>query len=145
MQNYAYQSSPNETLLFPEQAIVYASFWERFGAVFIDGLILIVPNYLLQYTMGIAGSLLSIVMYWLYAAFMESGSGQATLGKRALGLKVTDTDGQRISFGQATARHFGHFLSMLILCMGYLMMLWNDKKQTLHDKIANTLVVKSDN
>jgi uncharacterized RDD family membrane protein YckC len=60
-----------------------------------------------------------------------------------LGLKVTTTNGERISFGQATGRHFGKYISTIILFIGYLMMIWDDKKQTLHDKMANTLVVKA--
>ena len=81
-------------------------------------------------------------MSWLYYVFLESGMAQATLGKGAMGLKVITTDGQRISFGQASGRYFGKILSAIILLIGYLMMIWDGKKQTLHDKIANTLVVK---
>jgi uncharacterized RDD family membrane protein YckC len=140
-QNY---SSESTTDLFVDEPLVYAGFWDRFGAAFIDGLILIVPNLIINYTIGSgAGDVLAIVMGWLYAALLESGPGQATLGKKALGLKVVGEDGQRISFGQATGRHFGKFISALILLIGYLMMLWDEKKQTLHDKMAGTYVVKS--
>jgi uncharacterized RDD family membrane protein YckC len=140
-QNY---SSEPTTDLFVDEPLVYAGFWDRFGAAFIDGLILIVPNLIINYTIGSgAGDVLAIVMGWLYAALLESGPGQATLGKKALGLKVVGEDGQRISFGQATGRHFGKFISALILLIGYLMMLWDEKKQTLHDKMAGTYVVKS--
>ena len=92
---------------------------------------------------GLGGSLISLIIGWLYSAVMESGEGQATFGKRALGLKVTTTEGQRISFGQATGRHFGKIISAIIIFIGYLMMLWDDRKQTLHDKMADTLVVKA--
>ena len=139
-----YSNSPSETAdLFTEAPIVYGGFWERFGAAFLDGLILIIPNYLVLFLAGdIIGNVLSLVMSWLYYAFLESGMAQATLGKRAMGLKVITTDGQKISFGQASGRYFGKILSAIILLIGYLMMIWDDKKQTLHDKIANTLVVK---
>jgi len=83
----------------------------------------------------------NIVAQWLYYALQESGPRQATLGKRALDIKVTNEQGGRISFGQATGRHFGKYLSMLILFIGYLMMLWDDRSQTLHDKMAGTFVV----
>lgn len=73
----------------------------------------------------------------------ESGPNQATLGKKALGLKVTGLNGERISFGQATGRFFGQFLSAIILLIGYFMMLWDDKNQTLHDKLAETLVIRA--
>jgi len=65
-----------------------------------------------------------------------------TLGKRALGMRVTTLDGDRISFARATGRHFAKYLSTIILLIGYLMMVWDSRKQTLHDKMAETLVVK---
>ena len=140
--NYSTQN-PGTTDLFIEEPVFYGRFWERFAAAFLDGLILIIPNFALQFILGdLAGSLLSIIMAWLYAAIMESGSGQATIGKKALGLKVTDVNGHRISFGQATGRHFGKYLSAIILFIGYLMMIWDEKHQTLHDKMADTLIVK---
>ncbi|MGZ8558538.1 MAG: RDD family protein [Chitinophagaceae bacterium] len=137
-------TSSETTDLFTEAPLVYGGFWERFGAAFLDGLILIIPNYILLVIGGdVFGNILSLVMSWLYYASLESGTAQATFGKRAMGLKVVTTDGQRISFGEASGRYFGKILSALILLIGYLMMIWDDKKQTLHDKMANTLVVKN--
>jgi len=125
--------------IFPERQIIYAGFWQRFGAAFLDSIIVLIPGYIVNYLLKapIGGLLIA----WLYSALMESGNGQATFGKRAVGLKVTDMNGERISFGRATGRHFGKILSGLILLIGYLMMLWDDRKQTLHDKMAGTLVV----
>ena len=139
-----YTSEPPTTDLFPQHNIVYGSFLERFAAALLDGFILIIPTYILQYMMdNISSYMVSILINWLYSAFLESSENQATLGKRALGLKVTDMNGQRISFANARGRFFGKYVSAIILCIGYLMMLWDDKKQTLHDKMAGTLVVKS--
>jgi uncharacterized RDD family membrane protein YckC len=74
---------------------------------------------------------------------MESSEKQATIGKMALGIQVIDASTLgRVSFGKATVRHFGKILSGLILLIGYLMMLWDDRSQTLHDKLAGTLIVK---
>jgi len=144
-----YQSYHNSTTnqtpdLFPDEIIIPGGFWERFGASFLDGIIIGICNFLLQLALGdnVGTSLLSLVIGWLYFALQESGSAQATIGKKALGLKVVNMEGQRISFGQATGRHFGKFISAIILFIGYLMMLWDEKKQTLHDKMANTQVVK---
>jgi len=143
MEYQNYSSAPN-TDLFQQEVVQYAGFWERFFAALIDGIILIIPSYILQYIFGdIPGSLLSIVLNWIYYATMESGVSQATIGKKAMGLSVTDVDGSRISFAQATGRYFGRYLSILILWIGYFMMLWDEKKQTLHDKMANTLVIKN--
>jgi len=140
-QPYAYSSS--ETVLFPEMEFYYAGFWERFGASFIDGLVLMIPSFALQYLLGPMQSILvNIVIGWLYSALQESGPEQATLGKRAVGLKVTALSGERISFAQASGRFFGKYVSAIILFIGYLMMLWDERKQTLHDKMAGTLVLK---
>ena len=143
-QTYSSSTEAEATDLFQQEVLVYGNFWERFLAALIDGVILIIPNLFLGLIVdGIESSLISIAIGWIYYASMESGKSQATFGKRAMGLKVTDLNANPISFGQATARHFGKYLSMLILFIGYLMMLWDDKSQTLHDKMANTLVIKN--
>lgn len=148
------------TDLFLEEPVVYAGFWERFGAAIIDGIILWVIGLVVglvlnqprqTYSTGTSfyvyyfttSNYISIVLNWLYYALQESGPGQATVGKRALGIKVTAMDGGRISFGQATGRYFGKILSTIILFIGYIMMVWDAKRQTLHDKLAGTLVVKA--
>jgi uncharacterized RDD family membrane protein YckC len=77
---------------------------------------------------------------WLYGAFMESSSYQATLGKMIFGMKVTDLNGNRISFERATGRHFAKWLSAMILGIGYIMVGFTDRKQGLHDLLAGTLV-----
>jgi uncharacterized RDD family membrane protein YckC len=144
MDPYNYSSTTETTDLFPQTPVTYGTFWERFLAAFIDGLILAIPNIIIDvFISGYESSLITIVIGWIYYASMESGQKQATLGKQAMGLKVTDLSGGRISFGQATIRHFGKFVSAIILCIGYLMMLWDSRKQTLHDKIASTLVIKN--
>jgi uncharacterized RDD family membrane protein YckC len=78
---------------------------------------------------------------WLYFALMESSAKQATLGKMALGIIVTDANGNRLSFGRATGRYFAKIISGAIFCIGYLMAAFTEKKQGLHDMIAGTLVV----
>ena len=137
-----------EDSIFPDRPVVYASFWSRFGALILDWLIIVIPMTILNYTVFIGHqgvySLVNIVVSWIYSAMMESGPGMATLGKRALGIKVTDLEGNRMTFGQATGRHFAKYLSALILLIGYFMMLWDERSQTLHDKIAGAFVVMSD-
>lgn len=146
--------------IFPEKQVIYGTFWERFAAAFIDGLIVGVVNVVIGLIFGVSpirptgsalagnvllAQLIQLAVGWLYSALQESGPRQATIGKRAMNLKVTDMEGRRISFGRATGRHFSKWISAIILLIGYLMMLWDDKKQTLHDKIAGTLVVDSRN
>jgi uncharacterized RDD family membrane protein YckC len=81
---------------------------------------------------------------WLYFAYFESSEWQATLGKRALNLVVTDLQGHRISFGRASGRYFGKLISgKLCLGIGYLLAGFTEKKQALHDMIASCLVLRS--
>jgi uncharacterized RDD family membrane protein YckC len=72
---------------------------------------------------------------------MESSSSQATIGKMLMGIKVTDMDGKRITFGRASGRFFGKVLSKLILYIGFIMAAFTEKKQGLHDILAETLVL----
>ncbi len=83
-----------------------------------------------------------MLFVWLYYALFESSSKQATLGKMALGIVVTDIDGNRISFGRANARFWSKIISGMILGIGFLMAAFTEKKQGLHDMIAGTLVIK---
>lgn len=144
----------------------YGGFWRRFWAYVVDGIVLNILSLPITLTIlypilpylgesdpspEVAASLvlamflgsgLCAVMAWLYFAFMESSSKQATLGKLLVGVKVTDLEGRRIRFVRATGRYLGRILSGLILCIGYLMVAFTEKKQGLHDMLAGTLVVR---
>jgi len=141
----------------------YAPFWDRTGAMLIDW---VVVNSLVWPTSFVIGWILSesrrmigirahdasfasgflavvlwIVADWLYASFMLSSSRQATIGKQWMRLKVTNSEGSRISFIQATGRHFAKFLSTFILLGGFVMAAFTIKRQALHDIAADTIVV----
>jgi len=132
----------------------YAGFWRRFVAWFLDGLLLSVVT--LPFTLQFGGDAaaeaarasaagtISTVVGWLYHALMESSAKQATVGKMALGIIVTDLEGRRIGFGRATGRYFAKILSALILGIGFLMAAFTERKQALHDMVASTLVVKGE-
>ncbi len=87
------------------------------------------------------GFFTGIVIDWLYYALMESSATQATLGKMVCGLRVTSSDGKRLSFLRATGRHYSKLLSSLTT-VGYLMPLWTLRKQSLHDKVSRTVVLR---
>jgi uncharacterized RDD family membrane protein YckC len=139
--------------------VEYAGFWRRFAASFIDGILLGIVGGVLGFVAGIAMvsngvdptqpgpqlllNLVSLVIGICYYAGMESSSSQATLGKMALGIKVTDLNGRRISVGQAVGRYLGKILSALILLIGFIMAAFTERKQALHDMMAGTLVVTS--
>lgn len=134
----------------------YASFWERFAAYCIDmvvcnvvsgmfGVVLIIINAfdVIDTSASFSAAyFLSLLASILYFTLMESSRFQGTLGKMALGIKVTGLNGERIPFGKAFLRYISKILSGFILMFGYLMMLWSPKKQCLHDQLAGTLVVK---
>jgi uncharacterized RDD family membrane protein YckC len=134
---------------------MYAGFWRRVAAALLDGLvvgIVTVPLSLAlsggndvgsdSMTYSPAASSISTAISWLYYAFMESSARQATLGKMALGIVVTDLEGRRIGFGKATGRYFAKILSFLIIGIGFLMVAFTQRKQGLHDILAGTLVIK---
>ncbi len=128
----------------------YASFGKRFLAAFLDGIIISIINILVTFVLrailGRSGvnvaNLLGIVVAWLYYAIQETSPKQATLGKQALGIVVTDLQGKRIDFVKATIRYFSKIISSIILLIGYIMAAFTEKKQALHDMIAGTLVLK---
>ena len=90
--------------------------------------------------MGLA-MIFTTVLAWLYFAVCESSAWQATPGKLALGIRVTDLQGQRISFPRALGRYPAKILSFMILFIGVLMVAWTQRKQSLHDMMVGTLVL----
>ncbi len=77
----------------------------------------------------------------LYQAIFESSKFQGTPGKIAVKIKVVNKYGSRVSFIQAFGRNLGKILSSFMLYFGFFMAIWTDKKQTLHDQMANTYAV----
>jgi uncharacterized RDD family membrane protein YckC len=160
-----YAMSP---ITMPEDVkiVVYAGFWRRYLASWIDGLIALVFTIVMLVLLRLCGvsltelsrnnhpPLIHLVLglifdsilisgLWLYHALMESSPNQGTLGKMALGLRVTDLEGRRITFGCATGRYFAKLLSTITLLIGFIMAAFTSKKQALHDIIAGTLVVRT--
>jgi uncharacterized RDD family membrane protein YckC len=85
---------------------------------------------------------LGVVGAWLYEALLTSSSWQGTVGKRLLSLRVTDLEGNRISFARSTGRFFAKFLSRMIWHIGFIIVAFTQRKQGLHDFLAGTLVKK---
>ena len=83
-------------------------------------------------------------LYWLYFAIFESSPRQATPGKMMMGIFVTDIYGRRISFLRALGRTLGKVLSKAFCYLGYILALFTDRSQALHDLLANTLVLEPD-
>ena len=135
----------------------YAGFWIRFFAFILDTIIVSF------FAVGIAillaffaltggsldaesgaslGNLVGILTAWLYQACMESSDYRATFGKMAMGIFVTDGDGNKLTFFRATARHFAKILNMFTLCIGFIMIAFTKKKQGLHDMVTDCVVLR---
>jgi uncharacterized RDD family membrane protein YckC len=122
--------------------ISYAGFGDRFAASFIDYIIIVPGYFAIVFMFGESMALiLGNILFWLYYALMESSHTQGTIGKMFLGIKVTDLNGSRIGFGIATCRYFFKFISSIILFIGFVMVAFTQKKQGLHDILADCLVV----
>ena len=160
---------PGYAAAAPARAVAYAGFWLRFVAFIIDAIILNVafsfisvpfmaatglrevalghppqsPQELIAFFTTFSKLiLLSLTFNWLYYALLESSAWQGTLGKKALGLEVTDMAGQRVSFARATGRYFGKIVSAFVLMIGFIMAGFTAQKQALHDMMAGCLVIR---
>lgn len=153
----------------PAELPAYGGFWRRAVAVILDGIllnILLSPLYLAwvwpvmlnagrtrpddmdpSQALAVVGTCLGYlavagVIETAYFAFLESSSQQASLGKLAMGLKLTDLEGARITFAKAVLRRVARTVTAFTFLIGFLMMLWTRRRQTLHDLMAGTLVLR---
>ena len=136
----------------PAGEMVFAGFWIRVGAKIIDGIILMVAAFVLGFLVNflirhaIAGTILqqtiSIVLSISYTVYFL-GKYSATPGKMACGLKVVRPDGEKINYARACGRFFAEFLSSMILCIGYIIVAFDEEKRALHDRICDTRVVRT--
>ena len=143
----------------------YAGFWIRVGAYLIDAVVMLIGEWVIFSVFGVslfgmmsldpeasnifatAGGItaygITLIGGVLYFVLMESSAKQGTLGKMALGLVVTDTNGNRISPARALGRYFAKILSGAILMIGFFMVAFTERKQGLHDMLAGTLVLRA--
>ncbi len=150
------------------ETVQYAGFWQRFVAFFIDTIltvVILVPAlvvvFMVVYLISDAYGLhidpdepqgeailnlitltLNVLVGWLYFSLQDSSINQASIGKRMMGLRIVDEGGRPISFMRATGRHFAKFLSCIFM-IGYLSQPFHEKKQTIHDRLAGTLVIRA--
>ena len=144
--------------------VEYAGFWRRTWAgtidVALEGAGALVVTFVIDFALkrvgrmmgyepwiskfatGMAYILVLSILAWLYCAFSESSSRQATIGKRIMGLQVVTADGSKVSFGQATVRHFMKFLSLFSAGVGFMMAGWTKRRQALHDIPCDCFVVR---
>ncbi|MFN8287052.1 MAG: RDD family protein [Chitinophagales bacterium] len=142
-----------EVLDFPENLTPrpqYAGFWLRFAAYVIDRAILgLALGVVLGQTKAesrevFQGMLIAFALSEvLYFTALECSDQQATLGKQFVGIKVTDENGQRLTFKRALLRSLSKYFSFILLGAGFIMIFFDKKRQGLHDKVAHTLLVKA--
>jgi uncharacterized RDD family membrane protein YckC len=126
-------------------------FWIRFGAAIIDSIVVwlisLVPSiFLLSHIFGyrysFLGSFFWFPLSWLYYWLFTGLKGQ-TLGKMAVGIKVVNAEGSVPGLGIAALREIpGKIASSIVICLGFLWIIWDGRKQGWHDKIAKTFVVR---
>lgn len=118
---------------------VYVGFWRRLLACFIDGIILSVADWILPLP-DFTQRLLDL----LYFVILPATAWQGTIGKLAVGAKIVDGNGDRISILRSVGRYFAQFLSGLLLFIGFIMIAFSAEKRGLHDWICDTFVVNRD-
>lgn len=124
----------------------YGGFWIRLVAALLDGVIFGVPLAIISVLSTLAGvATLYYVVYLgvIILTIYLDGTKGGTPGKLILGLKIVNEKGDVIGIPSAILRYIGKIVSGLILCIGYIMIAFTDKKRGLHDMIANTYVIKT--
>lgn len=121
--------------------MVYSGFWRRFMATVIDALIMLIPAAILGTLVPYVGGL---VLGLLYKPVFEASPLKGTPGKAIMRMVVLSETGERLTLKQSYIRYFCSILSGFVLGIGYLMNLFTAKRQTLHDMIAESVVVNQD-
>jgi len=138
-------------------APAYAGFWRRAFACMIDASILFFPVATVRVLLGmdLTGDFapstpewwlawwFEVVLSWLYAALLFSSRARATLGYQVMDLELANLHGGQVPFLQATWRYFASFLSLVTFGIGYLIQLATPRRQTLHDLVSLTVVVRA--
>ena len=120
-----------------------ASFWHRFVAAFVDGVLLGIVGVILRVALDTAlGSLVSLALGIAYYGWLEGSPSGQTVGKRVMGIRVYDfRRGGPIGTGRAIGRYFARIISAIPCLLGYFWMIWDGEKQCWHDKLVGSVVV----
>lgn len=121
--------------------MVYSGFWRRFVAVMLDALIMLIPAMIIGALVPYVGGL---VLGLFYKPVFEASPLKGTPGKAMMRMVVLSEAGERLTLKQSYIRYFCSILSGFVLGIGYLMNLFTAKRQTLHDMIAESVVINQD-
>lgn len=126
----------------------FAGFWRRFFAQFIDGFFMFLISIPLSLLVGgdvILGASSGVVLNLIYCSVFLCSDLMSTPGKAILGMAVVNEENQtKLSFKSAIIRVICAYFSSMILLLGYLIQPFTAKRQTLHDMIAKTIVIKKE-
>ncbi len=123
----------------------------RLGADAIDRTILVIGSYTINFIfatlfgIGIDWTILLtyyIILGFVYCPTLDSSANRGTIGKKLMGIMVTDVTGKQVNFQRAFTRHVSKIFSYLTLGGGFLMVQFTSEQQALHDRLARCLVVK---
>ncbi len=120
--------------------MIYAGFWKRFLAFVIDGFIVFLISCVLIIPLYITP--LSLILATLYKVIFETSPLRSTPGKSIMGLAVVRANGSTMTVKDSIVRFAVSFISSMFLFIGYLISLFNEKKQTFHDMVAGTVVIE---
>ena len=119
--------------------MTYTSFWRRGAAAIIDGIILSAISTLFVRMVFLFP--FAFIAHFFYKPIFESSNARATPGKYLAEISVCRSNGDQLTLKDAYIRYFASWLSGLILGIGFFMALFNSKHQTLHDVMADTIVI----
>ena len=134
------------------QSSPYATFVQRSAAAIIDLALCAAvgtgAGVLLVALLGLSAAVRTFVVYlavlgtgWAYCSSLESSRRQATFGKHLLGIVVTDSDGNRLTFPAASLRYFAKTVSALPLMAGFVLAAFTPRRQALHDLLGGCAVL----
>ncbi|TNE57726.1 MAG: hypothetical protein EP340_07655 [Alphaproteobacteria bacterium] len=125
--------------------LIYAGFWRRAIAFFLDWSIVLVTSTMFFDLIGVSSGLAPIlIFYLLFMTALEASPLQASLGKKIMGIKIVDETGSTLTPPRAAIRNASKILSVLPVFIGFFMAAFTDQRQALHDKIAHSLLLNED-
>lgn len=146
--NQSSVTPPASETIIPVTPIIYAGFWRRFIAVLIDAFFTGIIGALVGFITGndmIVSISVSTVIGIIYIAVFDSSELMGTPGKAMLGLSVvTEKEQNRISFQTAILRFLCKYISSVVLLIGYMIQPFTEKRQTFHDIVTSTIVIRKD-
>ena len=148
--------APGVTVTHVVPLVAYGGFWRRFAASVVDAAVLFFPTATVRVVLGLSpmsmldpesltswtAAVFEFGIGWIYAGLLMRSPARGTLGMQVLDLEITDLHGNRVTLGRASWRYWAQLLTVCTLGVGYLIQLITPRRQTLHDIVSSTVVVR---